>query len=74
VKHLFIWLLVGQKLVSAIGCVIVFNLTAHVSESISARDREIKDIMSAHNVSVERARDLYENARECRRKAKMKRS
>jgi predicted transcriptional regulator len=41
-------------------------------ESISGPDREIKDIMSANNVSIETAKDLHENARKCR-KAKIRR-
>jgi hypothetical protein len=43
------------------------ELSRKPSESLSGPDREIKDIMSASNVSIEMAQDLYENARKCRR-------
>jgi hypothetical protein len=43
-----------------------------VSENISLPDREIKDIMSANNVSIETAKDLHDNAWKCR-KAQMRR-
>jgi hypothetical protein len=33
------------------------------SQSLSGPDREIKDIMSAHNVSIEMAQAFYENTR-----------
>jgi hypothetical protein len=36
-------------------------------ESLSGPDREIKEIMSAGNVSIETARGIYETARKCRR-------
>jgi hypothetical protein len=43
------------------------ELQRDVSESISGPDREIKHVMSAHNVSIEMAQEFYENARKCRR-------
>jgi hypothetical protein len=42
-------------------------------ESLPRPDRGIKDIMSAHNVSIETAQRLYENAGRCGRQDKMKR-
>jgi hypothetical protein len=48
------------------------ELSRKPSESLSGPDREIKDIMSANNVSIETAKDLHENARKCR-KAKIRR-
>jgi hypothetical protein len=42
------------------------------SESVSGPDREIKDIMSADNLSIEAARGLHENARKYTRKGKTK--
>jgi hypothetical protein len=49
------------------------ELQQDTCESLSGPDREIKDIMSAHNVSIETARRLYENARKYRGKEKMTR-
>jgi hypothetical protein len=49
------------------------ELQQDTCESLSGPDREIKDIMSAKNVSIETARRLYENARKYRGKEKMKR-
>jgi hypothetical protein len=49
------------------------ELQQNVSETISRPDREIKDIMSANNVSIEMAQEFYENARKYRGKEKMKR-
>jgi hypothetical protein len=43
------------------------------SQSLSGPDREIKDIMSANNVSIEMARAFYENARKCSKQGKIKR-
>jgi hypothetical protein len=43
------------------------ELQRDMSESISGPDREIKDIMSANNVSIEMAQEFYENAPKCRR-------
>jgi hypothetical protein len=43
------------------------ELSRDTSQSLSAPDREIKNIMSANNVSIETARSLYENARKCRK-------
>ena len=48
------------------------ELSRKPSERLSGPDREIKDIMSANNVSIETAKDLHENARKCR-KAKIRR-
>jgi hypothetical protein len=43
------------------------ELRQNVSDSISGPDREIKDIMSANNVSIEMAQEFYENGRKYRR-------
>ena len=51
------------------------ELAQNKVESLSGPDREIKDIMSTHNVSIETARDLYRQRLEGRRaKGSMKRS
>ena len=51
------------------------ELAQNKVESLPEPDREIKDIMSAHNVSIETARDLYRQRLEGRRaKRPMKRS
>jgi hypothetical protein len=43
------------------------ELQQNVSDSICGPGREIKDIMSAKNVSIETAQEFYENARKCRK-------
>jgi hypothetical protein len=48
------------------------ELQQDTCEGIRGPDREIKDIMSANNVSIEMAQNLYENARKCKND-KMKR-
>jgi hypothetical protein len=50
------------------------ELQENMGETIFGPDREIKDIMSANNVSIETAHDLYESARRCRKQSEMKRS
>jgi hypothetical protein len=50
------------------------ELQRDMSEGIRGPDREIKDIMSANNVSIETAHDLYESVRKCRKQSEMKRS
>jgi hypothetical protein len=43
------------------------ELSRKPSENLAGPDSEIKDIMSANNVSIETAQNLYENARKYRR-------
>jgi hypothetical protein len=63
VQHLFTWIvsnsglyLVGQKIVSVVGFVVLFRTSRPMdaSESISGPDREIEDIMSATTSSLKR--------------------
>jgi hypothetical protein len=49
------------------------ELQQDTGEGIRGPDREIKDIMSANNVSIETAQDLYGNARKYRGNEKTKR-
>jgi hypothetical protein len=49
------------------------EMSRDTSQSLSGPDRDVKDIMSANNLSLETVRGLHENAPKYRRNGNMKR-
>jgi hypothetical protein len=67
--------LVGQKIVSVAGFVVLFRTSRpmNASESISEPDREIKDIMSATTPSLKRPKTATKTLGNTEGSGKMKR-
>ena len=61
------WSVTNSSLRCRVGDCVQTSRLMNVSESISAPHREIKDIVSANDLSIEAAQNFWENARKCRR-------